>query len=90
MKLDANKINVIKWTDAQADAGWEEGTKAHLAECITVGFVVSENRQTVCIASTLSDPHNNCRMHIPKKWIDSRKEIEIGEENEPSNIQASD
>jgi hypothetical protein len=29
-------------------------------------------------------------MHIPKKWIVSRRELNIGEEDEPSNIQAAD
>lgn len=90
MKLNTSKILVIKWIDAQADTGWEEGTKAHLADCITVGFVVSETKQAICVATTISEPHNNCRMHIPKKWIISRKEIDIGEEDESGDIQAAD
>lgn len=90
MKLNTSKILVIKWIDAQADSGWEEGTKAHLADCITVGFVVSETKQAICVATTISEPHNNCRMHIPKKWITSRKEVDIGEEDESGDIQAAD
>ena len=90
MKIETNKITIVKWVDAQADVGWEEDIKAHLSDCITVGFLVSETKEALCIASTLSDPHNNCRMHIPKKWIVSRRELNIGEEDEPSNIQATD
>jgi hypothetical protein len=90
LKIETNKISIVKWVDAQADSGWEEDTKAHLADCTTVGFVVSETKEAVCVASTLSDPHNNCRMHIPKKWITSRRELNIGEDDESSNIQATD
>ena len=90
MKIETNKITIVKWVDAQSDAGWEEYIKAHLSDCITVGFLVSETKEALCIASTLSDPHNNCRMHIPKKWIVSRRELNIGEEDEPSNIQTTD
>ena len=90
MKLDLNKISIITWVDAQADSSWEENTKAHLADCTTVGFVISETKQAICVASTVSEPHNNCRMHIPKKWIISRRELNIGEEDESGNIQAAD
>jgi hypothetical protein len=90
LKIETDKITIVKWVDAQADASWEDNTKAHLADCITVGFVISETKQALCIASTVSEPHNNCRMHIPKKWITSRSELNIGEEDESSDIQTTD
>lgn len=90
MKIETNRITIVQWVDAQSDAGWEEDIKAHLSDCITVGFLVSETKEALCVASTVSEPHNNCRMHIPKKWIVSRRELNIGEEDEPSNIQATD
>ena len=85
--IDTTKIVVVEWLDAQAEASWEENVKAHLAECMSVGFLISETKDAVCLASTWSEPHSNCRIHIPKKWITSRKEISIGEEDESSNVQ---
>jgi hypothetical protein len=82
MTVDKDNIVVLEWVDAQSDAGWQEDVKAHLSECTTVGFIVDENKEAVCIASTYSDPHSNARMHIPKKWIKSRKTIYIGDNNE--------
>lgn len=82
MAIDKDNIVVLEWVDAQSDAGWQEDVKAHLSECITVGFVVDENKHAICIASTYSDPHSNGRMHIPKKWIKSRKTIYIGNDDE--------
>jgi hypothetical protein len=82
MLIDINNIVVLEWVDAQSDAGWQEDVKAHLSECTTVGFIVDENKESICIASTYSDPHSNARMHIPKKWIKTRKSFYIGKENE--------
>lgn len=82
MAIDINNIVVIEWVDAQSDAGWQESVKAELSECISVGFIVDENKNAICIASTYSDPHSNARMHIPKKWIKSRKTVHIGNNNE--------
>lgn len=90
MKVQSDKVTIVVWWDAQADAGWEEGVKASLAECTTIGFLVSETKEAICLASTWADPHNNCRMHIPKKWIKSRRELNIGEDDGPSIIQTND
>jgi hypothetical protein len=79
LKIETNRIIIVQWVDAQADASWEEDTKAHLADCVTVGFVISETKEALCVASTISEPHNNCRIHIPKRWIKSRRELYIQE-----------
>lgn len=63
----------ISWIDAVADSGWEEKTKAEIHHCITVGFLVHETDDAICIASTWSDTETNARMHIPKAWIKDRK-----------------
>lgn len=91
MTIDKDNIVVLEWVDAQSDAGWQEDVKAHLSECTTVGFIVDENKHAVCIASTYSDPHSNARMHIPKKWIKSRKTLYIGNDNatQTNNIPAA-
>jgi hypothetical protein len=63
----------ISWIDAVADSGWEEKVKAEIHQCITVGFLVHETDEAICIASTWSDTETNARMHIPKAWIKDRK-----------------
>ena len=67
------KIVHIEWIDAVADSGWEDKVKAQIDKCVTVGFLIDETEEAICIASTLSIDHNNARMHIPKAWIKNRK-----------------
>lgn len=63
----------VKWIDAVADSGWEEKTKAEIHHCITVGFLIDETEEALCIASTWSHNQTNARIHIPKAWIKDRK-----------------
>jgi hypothetical protein len=63
----------LRWIDAVADAGWEEKTKAEIHHCVTVGFLVDETDEALCIASTWSHNQTNARIHIPKAWIKDRK-----------------
>lgn len=72
--VDSTRVYRIVWQDAVADCGWEETATAETHKCITVGYVVDENKEAICIASTISIDHNNTRMHIPKKWI-TKKEV---------------
>jgi len=65
----------LRWIDAVADSGWEEKTKAEIHHCITVGFLVDETDEALCIASTWSHNQTNARIHIPKAWIKDRKVI---------------
>ena len=73
------KIVQVEWIDAVADSGWEDKVKAQIDKCITVGFLIDETDEAICIASTVSIDHNNARMHIPKAWIKNRKVL--GDEN---------
>lgn len=66
----------VKWIDAVADSGWEEKTKAEIHHCITVGFLIDETDEALCIASTWSHNQTNARIHIPKAWIKDRKVIQ--------------
>ena len=77
--MDASKLVSIVWVDAMADSGWEHNVKADVYTCLTVGFLVHETKDAICIANTLGDDftNSNCRMHIPKKWIVERKEFNI-------------
>jgi hypothetical protein len=67
------KIVQVSWIDAVADVGWEGKTKAEIHHCITVGYVVDETDEALCLASTWSIDQTNARMHIPKAWIKNRK-----------------
>lgn len=67
----------VEWVDAVADAGWETKIKAETHPCVTVGFLIDENKDALCIASTLSKDDTNARMHIPKAWIKKRRRIII-------------
>lgn len=75
--VDTNAIVIIEWMDAQCDSEWDEITEPELAKCITVGFLIAENKKAICLASTWTDPFSNARMHIPKAWIISRKSMSI-------------
>ena len=75
--VDTSKLIVIRWVDAVSDGGWEEHEKPDIHEVITAGYIVSENKDAICIASTVSGTFTNARMHIPKAWIKSRKVIKV-------------
>jgi hypothetical protein len=68
----------LTWIDAQADAGWEE-PKVDLATCITVGFLVAETDDGICVAGTVSDHLCNNVISIPKSWIIDQQ-IEVKDE----------
>lgn len=78
--INTSCVEVVEWHDAQVENTWDDNTKANLAECITVGFLVDESKQAICLALTVADTHTCGRMHIPKKWIKSRKSFIIKEE----------
>lgn len=73
--MATSPIIQVSWIDAVADSGWEEKTKAEIHHCITVGFLVDETEEAICIASTWSHNQTNARIHIPKAWIQNRKVI---------------
>lgn len=75
--VDTTKLVVIQWVDAVSDGGWEEHEKPDIHEVMTAGYVVSETKDAICIASTVSGTFTNARMHIPKAWIKSRKVIKL-------------
>ena len=75
--LDSSKIVYVQWVDAVADSGWEDEIKAEIDLCHTVGFLISETKDAICIASTVSKDNSNARMHIPKAWIKKRKVIKL-------------
>lgn len=79
MEINHREIHVITWCDAVADCGWEDVVEASSHTCVTVGFVVAESEDVICIASTVSGEDTNCRIHIPKKWVLSNLTINLVE-----------
>ena len=69
----APKLVYLEWVDAVADLGWEADVKASLHECHTVGYIIDETKDAICVAATWSKTMSNARMHIPKAWIVKRK-----------------
>lgn len=67
----------VEWVDAVSDGGWEDNIKVDIHPVKTVGFLVSESKDGICLASTVSGESTNARMHIPKAWITKRKVIKI-------------
>ena len=75
--MDTPKLVYVEWVDAVADLGWEADVKVSLHECHTVGYVIDETKDAICIAATWSKTMSNARMHIPKAWIVKRKVINL-------------
>ena len=85
LKINTNDITIVEWKDAQCDSDWGEIEPPELAKVITAGFLVSENKEAICIGSTWADPHVNARIHIPKAWISSRRTVSIKKEESNEN-----
>lgn len=68
----------IFWDDAEAGIGWEEAPKdIKPAIAITVGFLVTETKDHVMIASSYDDKNTNGRLQIPKGMIKNMKELKM-------------
>ena len=59
----------IEWFDAVAECEWGEPLLAEAHPCRTLGFVVAENDDVICVAATVSFKESNAKIHIPKGWI---------------------
>jgi len=92
----------VEWVDAVSDGGWEDNVKVDIHPVKTVGFLIAETKDGICLASTISGDNSNARMHIPKAWIKKRKELkientiskskrkkptEVGKGQDPSDVQ---
>lgn len=75
--LETSKLIYVEWVDAVSDGGWEDSVKVDIHAVKTVGFLIAETKDGICLASTVSGDNSNARMHIPKAWIVKRKVIKI-------------
>jgi hypothetical protein len=75
--LESSPIVYVHWVDAVADNGWEDVIKAAVHDCHTVGYLIDETKEAICLASTVSIDTSNARIHIPKGWIKKRKVLTL-------------
>ena len=75
--LATSKLVYVEWVDAVSDGGWEDNVKVDIHPVKTVGFLIAETKDGICLASTVSGDNSNARMHIPKAWIVKRKVIKL-------------
>jgi hypothetical protein len=71
------KLVYVEWVDAVADCEWKENVDAEIHACRSIGWVVSETDDAICLANTISMESSNARIHIPKSWIKNRKSITL-------------
>ena len=70
-------IGYVQWVDAVADAGWEDNSKADVHPVLSIGFLVDETDDAICLAAAISPDQSNSRIHIPKQWIKSIKKVRL-------------
>ena len=70
-------IGYVQWVDALSDSGWETATKVDVHPCLSIGFIVDETDDAICLAAALSYEQSNSRIHIPKGWIKSIKRVTL-------------
>jgi hypothetical protein len=75
--LATASVIYVEWVDAVSDGGWEDDIKVDIHPVRTIGYLVAETNDGICLASTVSGEMTNARMHIPKAWIVKRKEVKL-------------
>ena len=65
------KTRVVKWHDARAYGGhWiDRNEKFEAPECITVGYLVSEDKRQIVLAQSFSETEYLNIVAIPKAWV---------------------
>lgn len=72
------KILYVEWVDAVANTGWDTAENADpVHRCKTIGFLIKEDKESMVIASTISEKESNARMTIPKAWIKKRRVVKL-------------
>ena len=68
-------IVYVQWVDAVSDSGWETDVKVDVHPVLSIGFIVDETNEAICLAAAISYDQSNSRIHIPKQWIKSIKKV---------------
>ena len=74
---DFPEIVYIEWWDAVSEAGWETVEQAETHPVLSIGFVVAEDNNAICIAAAISYDQSNSRMQIPKGMITKVKRVRL-------------
>ena len=70
-------IAYVQWVDAVSDSGWETDVKVDVHPVLSIGFIVDETNEAICLAAAISYDQSNSRIHIPKQWIKSIKKVRL-------------
>lgn len=80
LKINGNSIVDVEWRDACAHMNVEKLNPNNLLEwlCVTrtVGKVVAQDKNVLCIATNFSEANGIDMIAIPVRWIKSMKIIE--------------
>ena len=84
MKRARAKLQCVRWIDSSSLTGWwTDFSIADQHVCISVGFIVREDKDgiwiagTACDATALGDFQASCIMAIPKRAIVSRRAMKL-------------
>jgi len=47
-------IGYVQWVDAVSDSGWETEVKVDVHPCLSIGFIVDETEDAICLAAVLT------------------------------------
>ena len=76
----------VDWFDARSlESGWKSLEKAkamELEQCVSVGFVVNENKLSITLVSSLTEKEGLCdgEVIIPKGWVATIQELKHREQ----------
>jgi hypothetical protein len=74
------KLIYVHWVDACSEDAWINlnHVRPVVLNTYTVGYLVSEDKDAISIASTINDANDACCIiHIPKKWIKTKGTLNI-------------
>ena len=72
------KVLYVEWIDAIADNGWSKMDDCEdVSHCKTIGYLIKETEEGICLASTISEKECNARITIPKQWIKRKKWVAL-------------
>lgn len=82
LKIDSDSIVDVEWLDACAHMNVEKLNPKNLLEwlCVThtIGKVVAQDKNALCVATNFSDANGIDMIAIPIRWVKSMKIIENG------------
>ncbi len=72
----------IIWEDASSNDEWKTPSKGRLLKVLTVGYLVHECKDRVCVVQNMTDDSVSCSMTIPRSTITSMRRFKRGKKNE--------